>query len=73
MTKVRVGDNLVGIMEYAKIMDEVHSMGPMDDEERRVHLLKRTRTYNYLPDQAEDAYADAMLEEYKKLYGDLKG
>ena len=70
VTKVRVGANLVGIVEFARIMDEVHAMGPMDDDERRAHLLKRTLTYNYVPPPAEDAYADAMLEEYRKLYGD---
>ena len=72
VTKVRVGPNLVGIMEFAKIMDEVHAMGPMDDDERRVHLLKRTKTCNYVPSNAEDAYADAMLGEYHKLFDDLE-
>lgn len=70
VTKVRVGHNLVGITEFGRIMDEVHAMGPMDDEETKDHLLQRTKAYNYVPSQAEDAYAQAMLEEYKRLYGD---
>ena len=70
MTKIRVEGNLIGIMEAQRIMDEVRDMGPMDDEETRAHLMKRTKQYNYVPPKAEEAYADALLEEFRKTYVD---
>jgi hypothetical protein len=70
VTKVRIGTNLVGIMEFRRIVDEVRAMGPMDEEETRAQLMRRTKIYNYVPPAAEEAYADAMLEEFAKMYGD---
>jgi hypothetical protein len=70
VTKIQVGDNAIGIMEFQTIMEEVHGMGPMDSEETRDQLLRATKRYNYVPPQSEDGYADAMLAEYLKLYGD---
>jgi hypothetical protein len=70
MAKIRVDGNLIGIMELQRIMDEVRDMGPMDDDETRAHLIKRTKQCNYVPPKAEEAYADALLEEFRKTYGD---
>jgi hypothetical protein len=70
VTRIGVGPNLIGIMEFRRIMDEVREMGPMDDEQTRWHLLKRTKAFNYVPPNAEDAYADAMLEEFRKIHGE---
>jgi hypothetical protein len=70
VTKVQVGGNAIGIMEFQTIMDEVREMGPMDDDETRAQLLRATKRYNYVPPASEDGYADAMLEEFLKLYGD---
>lgn len=68
VTKIRVGENNVGIMEFQTIMDEVREMGPMGDEEARSQLLRRLKHYNYVPPAAEDDYADAMLREFRNLY-----
>jgi hypothetical protein len=70
VTKVRVGGNLVGVVEFRRIVDEVRAMGPMDDGETRAQLIRRTKIYNYVPPAAEEAYADAMLEEFNKMYAD---
>ena len=69
-TKVRVGGNLVAIAEFRPIMHQVQAMGPMAEDETRARLLELTRVYNYVPPAAEDAYADAMLEEFKLMYND---
>jgi len=68
ITKIKVGNNPVGIIEFQRIIDEVLEMGPMDDEETRAQLLKRLKQYNYVPSEAEDDYADAMLREFRALY-----
>jgi hypothetical protein len=64
-----VDSNSIGILEFYTILDEVHQMGAMDDEETRAHLLKATKRYNYVPPKSEEGYADAMLAEFKRLYG----
>ena len=68
VTKIKVGSNTIGIMEFQTIIDEVREMGPMSDEETRSQLLKHMKQYNYVPANSEDAYADAMLREFRNLY-----
>ena len=66
VTKVRVGPNLIGIMEFDQIMNDVLEMGPMDDEVTSLQLLTRVKRCNYVPPHAEEDYADALLAEFKK-------
>jgi hypothetical protein len=70
VTKVRVGQNLVGILEFGRIMDEVQRMGPMGEEETKDQLLRRTKVYNYVPAKAENDYAEAMLREFEQVFDD---
>jgi hypothetical protein len=66
MTKIQVGSNLIGIIEFPRIMDDVEAMGLEDEDQLRSHLLKEMKRYNYVPVKFEDEYADALLLEFRK-------
>jgi len=59
-----------GIMTGITMLDEsiaaVKEQNPGSDAGIREALMKKIRIYNYVPRGVEEAYARAMMEEYKK-------
>ncbi len=62
--------NITGIMTGITMLDEsiaaVQEQNPGNDAGIREALLKKIRIYNYVPRGVEEAYARAMMEEYRK-------
>lgn len=56
----------VGLAMLDAIFEEVDTLIPLPDDRLKQELLKRVRIYNYIPRNVEDAYAEAILNEYKK-------
>jgi hypothetical protein len=73
VTKIRVAGNLIGIMEFDRVLREVEDLGPMEDTEVRKELIERTKKHNYIPPSSEEGYADALLVEFKKRCGKGNG
>jgi len=59
-----------GIMTGITMLDEsiadVKEQNLGSDAAIREALMKKIKIYNYVPRGVEDAYAQAMMEEYKK-------
>jgi hypothetical protein len=59
-----------GIMTGITMLDEsiadVKEQNPGSDAAIREALMKKVRVYNYVPKAVEEAYAQAIIEEYKK-------
>ena len=66
--RLRVGDGEVGIVELDAIFEEARRLLPASDEALRAALLARARIFNYIPPQAENDYAEALLREFKMTY-----
>ncbi len=60
-----------GIMTGITMLDEsiaaVREQNPGDDSRISTALMKKIRVYNYIPPGVAEAYAGAILEEYKKV------
>ena len=60
-----------GIMTGITMLDEsiaaVREQNPGDDSRISTALMKKIRVYNYIPPGVAEAYARAILEEYKKV------
>ncbi len=60
-----------GIMTGITMLDEsiaaVREQNPGDDSRISTALMKKIRVYNYIPPGVAEAYAWAILEEYKKV------
>ena len=63
------GGSAVGISNLENILKEVADLGLADNEAIKKELLKRVKIYNYVPPSVDDAYSGALLEEYKRQYG----
>ena len=59
-----------GIMTGITMLDEsiadVREQNPGNDAAIREALMKKIKIYNYVPKGVEEAYTQAIMEEYKK-------
>jgi hypothetical protein len=58
-----------GINHLDAILKDVRDLDLKTDVAVRAELIKRVRVFNYVPTKKQDAYADAVLQEYKRLEG----
>lgn len=54
-----------GINQLDEIVAGVRKLDLRSDDALREELLRRARVFNYIPTKKTDAYADALLEEYR--------
>jgi len=64
--QVEINGIKTGIVMLDKSIADVRAQNPGSEPEIRAALLKKIRVSNYIPRGAEDAYARALIEEYKK-------
>ena len=64
--KVEVDGFTVGLAMLDAVFEEVAALGPLPDDELKTELLQRVKIYNYITRGAMEAYADAILREYRK-------
>lgn len=63
--RIVVNGNQVGMAELDRVLEEVRALAPATDEEARTALLERARVYNYIPQQSDRAYAEALLVAFR--------
>jgi len=66
MQQILVDGKATAINQLDFIIDEVKKLGNLSNAEIKAELLKRAKVLNYIPTKKEDAYADALLEAFKK-------
>jgi hypothetical protein len=54
-----------GIVMLEKVFHEVRVMDIRDEAGLKEVLLEKVKIYNYIPKGAGDAYADALVREYR--------
>ncbi len=64
--KIPVNGIPTGINRLDESITAVRDLGLADDSAIRAALLERVRAANYIPPAVEEAYAAALLEEYRK-------
>jgi len=64
--QVEINGIMTGIVMLDESIADVRALNPGSEPEVRAALLKKIRIYNFIPKGAEDAYARALVEEYKK-------
>jgi len=66
VTTIEVNGIPTGIVMLGKIVEEVREMKITDEARLRELLLEKVKVYNYVPKSATEAYARALLQEYRK-------
>jgi hypothetical protein len=67
VTMVNVRGAKVGLIAVGEIFRKLYEAGKKP-EDVRDELIKEFSIYNYIPSKAQNEYAKALLEEYKKYY-----
>ncbi len=71
--KIPVNGIMTGINGLEESIAAVRSMNPGNEEAIRAALLEKVRANNYIPAAVEEAYAAALMEEYRKGSGNPCG
>ncbi len=71
VTMVNVGGIKVGLIAVDEIFKKFFESGKKP-EDVRDELIKEFSIYNYIPSGAQNEYAEALMEEYRKYYGKNK-
>ena len=70
VTQIRINNNLVGIMGLKQVMEEMAGeFSSCPNEEIGAEMLRCLSENNYIPKQARDIYARALVQEFKKYLG----
>ncbi|WP_342677579.1 NAC family transcription factor [Methanofollis sp. UBA420] len=69
---VLVDGKATGIDQLYRILCDVIALDLTREDEIREELLKRVKAFNYVPTKKTDAYADALMAEYRKLSAEKK-
>ena len=70
VARIRVKGNLVGIVGLESVMAEMTAdYGQKPDEVIGAEMVKRLSGKNYIPDSAQNAYAQAFAREFRKHLG----
>lgn len=64
--QIPINGILTGITMLDESIAEVKEQDPGNEAAVREALVKKIKIYNYVPRGAEEAYARALMEEYKK-------
>ncbi len=65
--KIVVDGKEIGITHLDEIFNHVLEMHLTGDTKIREELLKQVKAFNYVPTKKTEAYAAALVNEYKKL------
>lgn len=71
--KINVRGVMTGINRLDESIAAVRAMNLGHDDAIKTALLEKVRAGNYIPPAVEGAYAEALLEEYRKASQDRCG
>jgi hypothetical protein len=64
--QIQVDGHGIAIVGLTEMVNKVRKLGLADDKKIKKELLERVKKHNWVPESAEDKYADALFEEYKR-------
>ncbi|MBU3967824.1 MAG: hypothetical protein KKG76_10710 [Euryarchaeota archaeon] len=65
-TMVNVGGVKVGMIATGEIFKKFYEAGKKPEDVKKEELVKEFSIYNYIPSEAQNEYAEALMEEYRK-------
>ena len=67
--QIRVGENRVGLVGLEEAFEAIRELS-LPEEALRKELLKRVKEKNYIPEQAESLFEEALWREYRRYLGE---
>jgi len=68
ITMVRIGDTVVGLASVGEIFEKIYQGKKKPEEIERIELVSEISSHNYVPEEAWDEYAEALIIEYEDYY-----
>ncbi len=67
-TLVKVGDATIGLAKLDRVFEELYNSGKSPDDVDGGEIVDLASFYNYIPADADGAYAEALVREYARFY-----
>ncbi len=68
ITMVRIGDTMVGLASVGEVFEKIYQGKKKPEEIERIELVSEISSHNYVPEEAWDEYAEALIIEYENYY-----
>ncbi|MEA3323576.1 MAG: hypothetical protein U9Q37_00310 [Euryarchaeota archaeon] len=67
-TLVNIGDDTIGLAKLDRVFEQLYNSGKSPDDVDGEEIVDLAAFYNYIPADAVDAYAEALVHEYVRFY-----
>ncbi|MCX9082351.1 MAG: hypothetical protein OIN83_09160 [Candidatus Methanoperedens sp.] len=68
ITMVRIGDTMVGLASVGEVFEKIYQGKKKPEDIERIELVQELTSHNYVPEEAWDEYAEALIIEYENYY-----
>jgi len=68
ITMVRIGDTMVGLASVGEVFEKIYQGKKKPEDIERIELVRELSSHNYVPEEAWDEYAEALIIEYEDYY-----
>lgn len=68
ITIVRIGDTMVGLASVGEVFEKIYQGKKKPEDIERIELVRELSSYNYVPEEEWDEYAEALIVEYETFY-----
>lgn len=65
---VRIGGKMVGLASLGEVFERIYQGEKKPEEIERIELVRELSSHNYVPEEAWDEYAEALIIEYENYY-----
>ena len=72
-TLVKIGDAIIGLAELDQVFEELYNSKKSPDDVDGMEIVNLASSYNFIPPGAVEAYAEALMKEYRKFYRKISG
>jgi hypothetical protein len=65
--QLNIDGSMVAISKLELVIEQVKGLNLNNIDKIKNELIKRVKIYNYVPPPVEDAYAEALFQEFKNV------
>jgi hypothetical protein len=69
---VKIEDAIIGIAGLDQVFEKLYTSKKSPDDIDGIEMVNLASFYNYIPNDKVEAYAEALLKEYKQFYRNME-
>ncbi|MCD4843194.1 MAG: hypothetical protein K8R25_01780 [Methanosarcinales archaeon] len=71
-TLVKIEDAIIGIAGLDQVFEKLYTSKKSPDDIDGIEMVNLASFYNYIPNDKVEAYAEALMKEYKQFYRNME-